>query len=273
MSKSPRFTSSVTGCVIAALCAIAIEAGASTGITLTSGNSVVNIDPYNQMGMNTWYVDGQNQLYQQWFWYRVGATPEQSIHTIGTPSIIQSAANQVTSSYTGVGFTLAINYSLLGGAAGSGQSTVNESITINNTSGSALDFHFFQYSDYNLGGVDQDTVQIESGFGAAAVTSGPLRLGETVVTPRANSGEVAPYNQTLLKLTDNVADNLNGSIGPLGPGDNTFAFQWDKLIAAGGTLQISKVKSLQVQVIPEPTSAVLALLGVGMLVSRRLLKK
>lgn len=273
MSKSPRFTSSLTAGVVAALCAFAIDARAVSGITLTSGNSVVNIDPYNQMGMNTWYVDGQNQLYQQWFWYRIGGAAEQSIDSIGTPSIVQNSASQMTSSYSGPGFTLAINYDLLGGAAGSGQSTVNELITINNTSGSALDFHFFQYSDYNLGGVDQDTVQIQPGYGYALVTSGPLRLGETVLTPSANNGEVAPYNQTLLKLTDAVADNLNGSIGPLGPGDNTFAFQWDKVIAAGGSLQISKVKSLQVQVIPEPTAAVLALLGAGVFVSRRLLRK
>lgn len=273
MSKSPRFTSSVTTCLLAALCAFAVDARAVNGITLTSGNSLVNIDPFNQMGMNTWYVDGQNQLYQQWFWYRVGSNREYSIDTISAPSIVQNSANQVTSTYTGTGFNVSIVYNLQGGAAGSGDSTVNETITINNTTASALDFHFFQYSDYNLGGVDQDVVQIQPGFGYALVKSGPISFGEVVTSPSANNGEVAPYNQTLLKLNNATPDNLNGSIGPSAAGDYTFAFQWDFTIGPNSSQQISKIKSLDVVVVPEPTTAVLALLAVGALASRRWLKK
>jgi hypothetical protein len=273
MCKSPRFTSNLTAYLLSALCSFAIEASATTGITLNSGNSVANIDPFQQMGMNTWYVDGQNQLYQQWFWYRVGSNREYSIDTIGNPTVVQNSANQATSTYTAAGFNVSIVYNLQGGANGSGNSTINETITINNTTGSPLDFHFFQYSDYNLGGVDQDIVQIQPGFGYALVKSGALSLGEVVTSPSANNGEVAPYNQTLVKLNNGVADNLNGSIGPSLPGDNTFAFQWDFTIGPNGSQQISKVKSLAVVVVPEPTSAGLALLGVVMLVSRRFLKK
>ena len=277
MSAFPRFPRSVTVSLLAVLCAFAIDARAVVGIVLTSGNSVVNIDPFNQMGMNTWFVDGQNQLYQQWFWYRTASmTREFSVDTIGAPAIVQNSASQATSTYTGVGFTLSVTYDLIGGAAGSGQSAINETITINNTTASPLGFHFFQYSDYNLGGVDQDIVQVQStpgGFGYALVKSGPFSLGEAVVTPSANNAEVAPYNQTLLKLNNASVDNLNGTVGPSLPGDNTFAFQWDFTIAANGSQIISKVKSLQVQAIPEPTSVGLALLGVGVLAGRRIFRK
>lgn len=275
MSKSPRFTRSLTACVLAVLCALACEARAVPGIVLQSGNSTVNLDPYNQMGMNNWYVDNQNQLFQQWFWYRTaGMNQEKSIDTIGAPSITQNSASQVTSTYSGSGFSISIIYDLLGGAAGSGQSTVNETITINNTTGTPLGFTFFQYSDYNLGGVDQDVVQIAPGYGYALVTSGAsLSLGETVLSPSANNGEVAPYNQTLLKLNNNAVDNLDGTIGPTLAGDNTFAFQWDFVIGANDSQIISKVKALQVDVVPEPTVAALMLLGVGALASRRMLKK
>jgi hypothetical protein len=275
MSTFSRLPRAVAVSLLAVLCALAIDARATVGIVLTNGNSVVNIDPFNQMGMNTWYVDGQNQLYQQWFWYRVGSNAEKSIDSIGAPVIVQNSASQVTSTYTSLagGFSVSIVYNLLGGANGSGQSTVNEAITINNTTASPLNFHFFQYSDYNLGGVDQDIVQIQAGFGYALVKSGALSLGEVVTSPSANNGEVAPYNQTLLKLNNPVADNLNGSLGPLGPGDNTFAFQWDFTIGANDSQQISKIKSLQVQVVPEPTTSVLALFGVGILISRRFFKK
>jgi len=105
------------------------------------------------------------------------------------------------------------------------------------------------------------------------VQSGALSLGEAVVSPSANNGEVAPYDQTLLKLNNNAVDSLNGVLGPMGPGDNTFAFQWDFIIAPNGSQVISKVKSLQVQVVPEPTAAALGLLGIGVLVGRRCLKK
>jgi len=273
MSAFPRFSRGFTVPLLAALCACALDARA-VGIVLTSGNSVVNIDPFNQMGMNTWYVDGQNQLYQQWFWYRTASmTREFSIDTIGVPVITQNSASQATSTYAGAGFTVNVVYDLVGGAAGSGQSAINETIRIDNNSASPLGFTFFQYSDYSLGGVDQDVVQIQSGFGYALVTSGPLSLGEAVVSPAANNGEVAPYNQTLLKLNNASVDNLNGTLGPTAAGDNTFAFQWNFNIAPNGSQIISKVKSLQVQIVPEPTSAVLGLLGVGVLVGRRLLKK
>ncbi len=53
--------------------------------TLTDNNSVAQINPNSQSGMFNWSVDGQNQLNQQWFWYRIGNTPEQSIDTISAP--------------------------------------------------------------------------------------------------------------------------------------------------------------------------------------------
>ena len=271
MSALSRFPRSFSLPVAAALVVCAIDAEA---FVLSSGNSTVDIDSATQMGMNSWNVDGQNQLYQQWFWYRTASmTSEKSIDTISAPVITINSPSQATSTYTGNGFTLSVIYDLAGGAAGSGLSVINETITINNTSGSALGFSFFQYSDYNLGGVDQDVVQIQPGFGYALVTSGALSLGETVVTPTANNGEVAPYDQTLLKLNNGAVDNLNGNLGPSLAGDYTFAFQWDFTIAANSSVILSKVKSLQVQPVPEPTSAVLGLLGLGVLVGRRFIKK
>jgi len=271
MSAFLRFPQRVSVPVVVALCACVIEARA---FDLISGNSSVTINPATQMGMNSWNVDGQDQLFQQWFWYTAGSmTSERSIDTIGAPVITVNSASQATSTYTGSGFTLSVIYDLVGGAAGSGQSAINETITINNTTGSALSFRFFQYSDYNLGGVDQDVVQIQPGFGYALVTSGALSLGEAVLSPSANNGEVAPFDLTLQKLNNASIDNLNGTLGPSVPGDNTFAFQWDFTIAPNGSQIISKVKSLQVQVVPEPTSAVLGLFGIGLLVGRRFFKK
>ena len=73
--------------------AIGISAGlvatTATGgilpITLQDGNTTVTIDPNNPAdGVNSWTVNGVNQLLQQWFWYRIGNTgPAYSIDTLG----------------------------------------------------------------------------------------------------------------------------------------------------------------------------------------------
>src|SRR5215471_5719398 len=56
--------------------------------TLTDNNSVAQIDPNGQAGMFSWTVDGVQNLFQQWFWYRVGTNgPENSIDTISAPAI------------------------------------------------------------------------------------------------------------------------------------------------------------------------------------------
>jgi len=43
--------------------------------TLTDGNSSVVIDNTSaERGMNNWQVDGQSQLFKQWFWFRSGSS-------------------------------------------------------------------------------------------------------------------------------------------------------------------------------------------------------
>jgi hypothetical protein len=54
---------------------------------------------------------------------------------------------------------------------------------------------------------------------------------------------------------------LPGVQSSFGPGDASWAFQWNRTIANGGSFQISKDKNIRVPV-PEP--ATLGLLGVGL---------
>ena len=154
---------------------------------------------------------------------------------------------------------------------GSGVADIGEAIRIKNTSGSSLDFHFFQYSDFDLGCPGNDVIQLgknlQGKFNEAAQSDGAVGLTETVVTPGANHGEAAFFNTTLVKLNDGVASVLSDNLNPVGPGDVTWAFQWDFTIAPGGSFLISKDKYLQIQNVPEPSSMLLALLG-GILIRR-----
>jgi len=243
--------------------------------TLTDNNSVEPINPNSQAGMFNWYVDGQNQLNQQWFWYRIGNTPEQSIDTISAPLIARPDAKTAYITYGVPLFSVEVDYVLTGQSPSSGQADVRESIRIHNFGAAPLDFHFFQYSDFDLnnqpGG---DTValgtDLSGRFNEALQTKGPLSsstLTETDVTPGANHGETAFYNATLVKLNNGSADNLNDNAGPTGPGDVTWALQWDFSIAAGGDALISKQKFLQV---PEPSAlALISLAAVGYALQRR----
>src|SRR5438105_2460912 len=60
-------------------------------VTLVDRNSIAQVNVGSQAGMFRWEADGQNQLVQQWFWYRIGdavpGNPERSIDTISPPTI------------------------------------------------------------------------------------------------------------------------------------------------------------------------------------------
>ena len=258
--------------IIASALAVFVWQSQAQIVTLTDNNSVVQVNTASQAGMFNWSVEGQNQLAQQWFWYRVGAAgPEQAINTISAPAITTPNARTLYTTYNNGAFSVEVDYSLTGSLAGSGRSDIGESIRISNATASPLDFHFFQYSDFDLGGTTGgQTIQLGRnihGLFNEAFQSGPgVNFNETVITPGANHGEAGLFNATLVKLNNGVADSLNDNAGPVGPGDATWAFQWDLLIAPGSSVLISKDKYLQV---PEPSALALISLGLAGLALRK----
>ena len=250
--------------------------------TMTDLNSTALIDDASSAGMYTWTVEGQNFLYQQWFWYRVGsdpATPESSIDTLTLTSATQAAPNKLTLLYTSAGlFNLTIEYTLLGGQAGSGASDMAESIRVSNLSGAPLDFHFFQYTDFDFSPLPgADTVQLVNENKVKQTSPGGFVVSETTAVPDADRFELALWNATLAKLNDGDLDNLsNANVGPYpysaGPGDVTWALQWDEVLSSTGTLLISKNKHLTVPIPPSVLLLGSGLLGLALLGRRRGLK-
>ncbi len=236
---------------------------ASADITVTDGNSAFTVDPLSSSGMNSWTVDGVNQLYQQWFWTRVGSTAgQQSLDAISVPVVSQGTGafdNSLSLLYTQTGqFSVEIVYTLLGGNAGSHTADIAETIRINNLSQAALDFHFFQYSDFDLNGVaDDQTATMGLGGNSVQQVGNGAVMSETVATPAPTFHEIGIYASTLTSLQSGFTYNLNGA-NSAGPGDVTWAFQWDKSIAPNGTFLISKDKNIAAAV-PEPAS----ILGLG----------
>jgi len=232
-------------------------------VTLTSGNSVVSINSSGAgAGMNNWSVDGLNTLALQWFWYRSGSmTSERTIDTLSAPTITPTSGHQSRISYADGSFSVSVDYNLNGQAPGSGLSTLNEVVSIRNLTSTVQTFSFFQYSDFNLGGSPGDSVLIGKDthglFGNALQTNGPIRLAESSVTPGANRAEASLFPNTLNSLNDAGITVLN-NVTNAGPGNATWAFEWDITLNPGDTFGISKTLDVQV---PEP--AVGALIGLG----------
>lgn len=262
-----------------------VASGACVGMAdaavtqLFDRNSAVSIEDSGALaGMNVWNVDNIGQLSLQGFWYRIQG--DNSEHNVGTLPITGSLASDTNPFVDPRNDTLALQYSaanvriepswrLQGGLPGSGRADMIETIVITNTGAQQLNISFFQYSDFDLAGTVQDqSVQIAGGPHNTAQQSdiNGFTLNETVVTPPPTHYQVATFPTILGMLNDGVVDNLNDTAGPIGPGDLTWAFQWDFSIAPGASITISKDKSI----VPTPGSfALLGLAGLAGLRRRR----
>jgi len=238
--------------------------------TLSDGDSTATGDLNgSSAGMNSWSVGSQNELNKQWFWYAIGSTAPQPIDSLGLSSYYTTGNNEVTATYQNPQLALTIDYVLSGGGVGSGSADITESISVVNNSGASINFHFYQYSDFNLlGSGANDSVQlfgVPGSWNFVQQTAGASGIGEAIVAPDANHGEAALYGvngQTLSELNGPSPLTLNDNASA-GPGDVTWALEWDPTIANGGTFDLTKDKSLFIQVVPEPSTIALIALGLG----------
>jgi hypothetical protein len=249
-------------------------------IFLGDNNSVVGIDPYSQSGMYEWAIDGQNQLQQQGCWYGIGNGAVQSIDTISaTPGVVVTGTRELTTTYISLGnFSLSIDYLLTGGPSEADtvqQGQISETIKIVNLSASTLPYHFYQYAHFNLGAMSRDIAQLGQDplgkYGDAIQSNSVDSVAETMITPGADHGEVAPFGLTLAKLNNGDPVTLGSPFGagPVGAGDVTWALEWDLNILPGASAIISEDEDLDVLLVPEPSALALISLGAAVLTLRR----
>jgi hypothetical protein len=233
--------------------------------TLTDNGVTALFDSTGGAGWYNWTVAGQNQLNQQWFWYRIGTSGgESAINAIGAPTITQNVPYQLTALYANGALSVQVTYGLTGNTASSG---MNESVRIINNTATNLDLHFFQYTDFDLGGfAGGQTVSLGTLPSMATQTLGSAYSAGETVTPTVSHREANFFNNTLVSLNDLTPTTLNDNLGPVGPGDVTFAFQWDFTIGPGLSKSLSPIMNVQV---PEPSALALMIVGLAALTLRR----
>ncbi len=241
-------------------------AGSILPITLQDGNSALTIDTD---GVNNWSVNGQNQLVQQWFWYRLGTSGSaSSIDTLGAPTLSGTNSDNTTAAltYSNTGLSVKASF-LLSGVPSGGNSDLNETVTITNTSLSSQTISFFQYANFNLTGGSNDSVLFGNSNPPNTVTqtnNANASMTETIVnvTPTPTwYYEANSAGQTLAEFNNPSFTHLSDTPAS-GPGDETWAYEWDMTIPPGKSVLVSKDLSLNVTgsgAVPEPSTLALLL--------------
>ncbi|MBX7135559.1 MAG: PEP-CTERM sorting domain-containing protein [Fimbriimonadaceae bacterium] len=245
---------------IFALIGLTLLVGSANAVTftLTDGNALVNGDDVDLL--YNWFTDGVDDLFNEDYYFRIGQNPEDQVSSLGGAVVTQFAANIANVRFQNAVVAFDITYTLAGGAPGSGTSDILEVVRVQNKTDQALDFHLFEYDDFDLNAT-------AGGDNARLVNSSTIEQWEANTTalvgsvPPFDRWEIAAFPTIFNKLNDGVADNLSNATTPIGPGDLSFAMQWDRTIAARGTFIMSKNK--RIEVVPEP--ATLAALGLGAL--------
>lgn len=231
-------------------------------LVLQDDNTVARLDDASQSGLYDFEVDGLDYLTQYGFWYRVGNTAEQHVSTL---TKIGSAATDTNGDgfadtalvyYRDAAdtFRFELSYQISGGSPGSGSAGLAQQFRLDNRTNGNLSIALFEFVDVQVGGTAAgDIVEVVTpNFGTAS--DGPY-LWQEGITPPLTRTQVGDPATLLGLLNDGVATTLNNTTGPIGPGDNAYALQWNLTLGRNQSVTFSKA----ITVIPEPASLVLVL--------------
>ncbi len=248
-----------------------IASDGNTSIAVNPGNST------NPIGLYSWKVNGVEQAYEKWFWFRTaGSAYESSVDQLSLAVETNAKGCQLNLVYDAWFGAVDILYGVSSEPYGAGTSAFEERVTITNTTASTLDLMWFEYTNFNVGATPQDELayHVPSLFfdyrswpDVLIQQDGARMTGVFSGTP-ASAYEIALDPSLYQSLTDGGLTTLNNtppSGVPIGPGDLAHAMQYELSIEPGQSAQLYTLNVL----IPEPATLSLLVLGGLGLVRRR----
>jgi hypothetical protein len=229
-----------------------LAAPAAWSATISDGIATITVS--NANGSLTEYsLAGQDHLFQADYYFRTGSMTAEDMMTGVNSTYINSVSSSgldITVSGSTSEFDFTLVYSL------DGQGRMIPSLDITNTTASTLDLSLFNYQDWDVDGPQGDTA-VWNGADMLISDNGIVIQVTPFQTPDAI--EARSFQGLRQELRDNAVTNLTDGAGlPFGPGDATFAFQFDLSLAAGETTTV-------IYTVPEPSTGLLGLVGLAML--------
>lgn len=264
MRRGPRLRIfSAIPCVFTLAILLTAVPSHATVILLSDQNSSIQINDSSSAGQTNWFVDGTNNLTQQWFWVSVnGATPV-AVNTLSAPIVSNQTANSVTLSYSNP--TLAkvdLTFTLLGQVPGTAAASLSVAAGVTNNTGAQATVSLFQFANFDLNSsAAGDTVAFPSATQITQAKGATIVSEDTVIIPFQGHEGNTP-GTVLGAVTTNALTNLPAIGGSVGPGDESWAVRWDRTLVTGGAFSVSKGENIQ-GVLPAPEPSSLVLCGIG----------
>jgi hypothetical protein len=244
---------------MSALALVACNQAKAAVVVVASGNASADVDEATGT-VTDLTVGGVPQAAQQSFFYRVGETgPNQSFSSL-TPTGVSTFPGSVFLSYAGSGFTVQLEYSLVGGSSNVSPAELLNSLFISAAlpqvpQGSVIpadgqtpiDLHIFQYDHFTLDG------SLTNNVVSANTTSSEIDQSEVGLVPsirNASASVVAIGDRYQIGDSPSILNSLtNGSpttlsagtlqpSGPVGPGNVEFALETDASLGAFGIVPV-----------------------------------
>jgi hypothetical protein len=221
---------------------------------------VMNITPGPlpmDVGKADLVVRGRDHLEQNWFWFRVGLTPERPLQNLvynsfTMPSnrvrllfiepLFDAAGNQYGALLFDLEYTLSCLQRSVPGECE--RCEVVTAIKVRNLTPEPVEVELFAYNnmDLNMSPPD-DSAFIMGSDNQVQVVSDPGLLptcpaGAIFKVSSTNhvTWEIAPFPTLLMRLTDPLPSQLNNVISPFGPGDYEGAQSWVFWLAPQGVI-------------------------------------
>jgi len=259
----------------------AVQSQAQAPYTIASQNGSTSLQATfsgPNSGLSDWVLQpsGPNpvsQLNQEWFYYSLGSGPVYSIDQIASPTSINNhnfgGAPFLQATYVNSDLSVTVKFAPGNLSTANGQSTLTDTLTIANPSAFSETIHFYQYTHLTLGGVagGQNVQFSNNGSGVnyqvnQNVPGGGGYQGQ-LIGGSPSPGEVqAGVNTQFGLVNGNASPTLDNVTLAAGPGDVSYAYEWDVTLAPTGQSGSSFIIS-ELQTVPEPSS--LALMASGML--------